>query len=222
MKFTAEFASGLAVAAHHTQTEKDGAPYRHHLGRVALMVPPPYRQLAWLHDLLEDTDWTADDLLELGAPAPLVADVGRLTRPKLSAHRNPYPDFIEAIIDSGSVPALIVKHADVTDHLRDGYQDVITPSLAGRYHAALDRLRAALAHRQVEVAADVLVRLAVDGGRWPERVVNEPGVARAIRSVIADPEYRREVASDAVRVPGSLDHLTEAEAVLAANDREHL
>lgn len=62
-------AEALARKAHEGQTDKSGAPYIHHVERVALRVqqagaPAQALTVAWLHDIVEDTDTTIDDLAE--------------------------------------------------------------------------------------------------------------------------------------------------------------
>ncbi len=55
-----ERAIAIAVAAHQGQRDKAGEPYIYHLFRVMLAVHgSSFRQVAVLHDLLEDTTWTA-------------------------------------------------------------------------------------------------------------------------------------------------------------------
>lgn len=217
LPFNADTAAGLAVAAHRGQTEKDGAPYWHHLARVAAAVPPAYRALAWLHDLFEDTPWTCAELLDLGPlPVGLCSDLAILTKPRGAL----YPDFIVGIVESGSVPALVVKRVDVADHLRPGHEAVLTAEKIAVYRDALAVLDLALEERRVEVAADLLARIAVLAGRWNTATVDESGVARAARAVIGDLVYRDELFSDVSRAGLAGAAAYEAMAVLHSADRE--
>jgi (p)ppGpp synthase/HD superfamily hydrolase len=73
-------AQAIATAAHRGQVDKAGAPYIGHPTRVAAHAVAAGGDervvaAAWLHDVLEDTDLTADELLAAGIPADVVAAV---------------------------------------------------------------------------------------------------------------------------------------------------
>jgi hypothetical protein len=77
-------AERLALAAHAGQVDKAGRPYIGHPARVAARVAVRYPDCpdlvaaAWLHDIVEDTDVTLDDL-RAQFPADVVAIVEALT-----------------------------------------------------------------------------------------------------------------------------------------------
>lgn len=74
-------AEAIARRAHAVQVDKAGAPYIEHPAWVAArMEGGDAKAAAWLHDVLEDTDVTADDLAEAGIPANVVDAVLALTR----------------------------------------------------------------------------------------------------------------------------------------------
>lgn len=63
-RVTAASAREFAIRAHGVQ--RYGAhPYRVHLDAVAELVPLEYRAVAYLHDVLEDTDAEVDDIERL-------------------------------------------------------------------------------------------------------------------------------------------------------------
>lgn len=79
-----EAASNLASDAHRGALDKAGRPYIGHPERVARAV----RRMggddnavaaAWLHDVVEDTGITLDDLRARGFPEDVVLDVDALT-----------------------------------------------------------------------------------------------------------------------------------------------
>jgi len=80
----------LAAQAHAGQTDKTGVPYVEHVRAVAAGVAPfgtGLQMAALLHDVLEDTELTADDLLRAGVPSAVVATVRRVTRAPGVAYR---------------------------------------------------------------------------------------------------------------------------------------
>jgi hypothetical protein len=54
----------IAVRAHGDQKDRDGSPHIAHVARVAEGVPEAgeYQRVAWLHDVLEDSDITSEQL----------------------------------------------------------------------------------------------------------------------------------------------------------------
>ncbi len=77
-------AKGIAFAAHRGQLDQIGAEYIDHPGRVAErfdpLTEPVLVAAAWLHDVLEDTAVTAQNLLEAGVQPEVVEIVQLLTR----------------------------------------------------------------------------------------------------------------------------------------------
>lgn len=76
-------AMGIAYAAHEGQVDKSGVPYIEHPKAVADLLPfsdTEGRVVAILHDVLEDTFVTAQDLLDTGIPEALVRSVEAITR----------------------------------------------------------------------------------------------------------------------------------------------
>jgi (p)ppGpp synthase/HD superfamily hydrolase len=74
-------AQQIATAAHKGQTRWDGSPYIEHPAQVASNFPnePLMCATAWLHDVLEDTDITYQDLLAHGIPDEVVNAVISVT-----------------------------------------------------------------------------------------------------------------------------------------------
>ncbi|UOE42876.1 hypothetical protein [Agromyces larvae] len=82
-------AKGIAFVAHRGQVDRVGAAYIDHPARLAerfdAASEPIGAAAAWLHDVLERTDLTAQDLLEAGVVPAVVEVVQVLTRgPELS------------------------------------------------------------------------------------------------------------------------------------------
>lgn len=78
---TLERAIELAARAHAGQRDKGGHPYILHPLRVMQAVQGEYeRMAAVLHDIVEDTPTTFDDLLAEGFPVEVVDAVRALTK----------------------------------------------------------------------------------------------------------------------------------------------
>lgn len=121
VKWTAAHARDLAKAAHAGATDKAGRPYFGHVERVADYVRDTAahltareqdyaRQVAFLHDVVEDTDTTFADLTRAGAPVAVVVAVEAIT------HRRgePYADYIRRV--RANKIARAVKLADLRDN----------------------------------------------------------------------------------------------------------
>ncbi|MEH3052542.1 MAG: HD domain-containing protein [Patulibacter minatonensis] len=73
-------AERIARAGHEGQVDKTGRPYIEHVERVAAAVAPGLRSIAWLHDVVEDTPMTAEDLAAEGFGPDVVDAVVAITR----------------------------------------------------------------------------------------------------------------------------------------------
>ena len=107
-------AKGIAFIAHRGKHDRSGAPYIDHPGRIAERFDPITQTVeaaaAWLHDVLEDTAITAQELFEAGVMPQIVEVVQLLTRtPDIT------PDEYYARIRRDPV-ARRVKLADIDDN----------------------------------------------------------------------------------------------------------
>lgn len=140
--------------AHAGQTDKLGRDYvRDHLEPVAAELAghgEAAEMAGLLHDVLEDTAVTADELRGLGVPEQVVRAVEAVTR-------RPGEEYSDAIARAAADPlGRLVKIADNTVNLRSN------AALAEVDPAAARRLRA-----KYEAARDQLLRAAP--GQVPER-----------------------------------------------------
>lgn len=105
-------ARAVATIAHSGQVDKIGNAYIGHPSRVAERLNQSYgdQAVAWLHDVLEDTDVTPEMLKDVGIPASVIADVELLTR---DPHEQP-SDYYDRIRQSSR--ARRVKLADIADN----------------------------------------------------------------------------------------------------------
>jgi (p)ppGpp synthase/HD superfamily hydrolase len=102
----------LAVQAHRGQTDKNGLPYiLHPLRMMTRMRTEDEMIVAVLHDVVEDTEHTLDDLRQAGYAAHIVEAIDCLTRREDES----YEDFTQR---ARSNPlALRVKLADLEDNM---------------------------------------------------------------------------------------------------------
>ena len=75
----------IAIKAHEGQYRRFGAdkgkPYIVHPERVASKFDDPYlASVGWLHDVVEDTSITLEDLTELGVPPEVIIGVKGMTK----------------------------------------------------------------------------------------------------------------------------------------------
>lgn len=128
-------AERIARHAHAGQTDRAGHDYIDHPRRVAISVQhlgPVAVAAAWLHDVVEDTPWTLE---ELGSEIPpeVVQLVSVLTR--RPGHDG---DAYYARIRTHPI-ALAIKLADIADNTDPARLSELDPTVA-------ERLRAKYAH----------------------------------------------------------------------------
>lgn len=122
----------LAKAAHCRQVDKAGEPYYNHIARVAERVKcEEDKTVAMLHDIVEDSPITLEDLRDMGFGPTIVHAVDILTR----RDNEMYFQYIDRIIQSGNIIARNVKLADLTDNQRNAY--LLDHSLIERYKKAI-------------------------------------------------------------------------------------
>jgi len=112
MKEILEKAIQIAVNAHFGQKDKAGSPYILHPLRVMQSVESlDAKVVAILHDVVEDTDVTFDDLINKGIPKHLVITLRLLTH----TDKLTYEDYIARIAENPL--AVKVKLADLKDNM---------------------------------------------------------------------------------------------------------
>ncbi|HEY6738733.1 MAG TPA: winged helix-turn-helix transcriptional regulator [Actinopolymorphaceae bacterium] len=148
--FTLEAADRLAERLHAHQVDKAGRPYIEHPRAVARLTrhfggSEEQQIAALLHDTVEDTDCTLDDLRDAGVPDAVVVLVDALTRRPGESD----DDYLARVIATPG--AALVKRADVAHNAapeRLGRRDPpVRERLRRKYARTIERLDAgALAH----------------------------------------------------------------------------
>lgn len=103
-----ETALEIALKAHKGQVDKNGVAYiTHPLAVAAQLDSLELKTIALLHDTIEDTDVTAEYLLERGIPKELVEVVQLLTKPE----DEEYESYLKRVRENPTAKA--VKLADL-------------------------------------------------------------------------------------------------------------
>lgn len=123
----------IATESHRGQKDLDGNPMILHPLTVGLMGKTPDEQCTgFLHDVVEDTDYTFDDLLAMGVPAHIVDSLRLLTH----EDGTDYLDYVSRIVQSGNQIAIAVKLNDLHHNLERGRKHGYT-RLIEKHEAAL-------------------------------------------------------------------------------------
>jgi (p)ppGpp synthase/HD superfamily hydrolase len=143
-------AERIARYAHrkHKETSTQDE-YIHHIERVVQLIEKPHliaihrvvlfgtaqvsaKIVAWLHDVIEDSKLTEKDLLAFGISASHVLSVLWLSR----EGSVPYDSYIDHLDKSNDDIAIVVKIADLIDHLRPN----CPPGSREKYEHAYEKL----------------------------------------------------------------------------------
>lgn len=137
-KHSIDIALQIATKAHEGQKDRDGYPVILHPIAVGMMGDTDEEKITgFLHDVVEDSDYTFDDLLDAGIPNGIVNALKVLTHEK----GTPYYDYVQAIIDSGNPIALKVKYNDLRHNYARGKA---YPDLQKKHGKALEMVKAAI------------------------------------------------------------------------------
>ncbi|BAV04928.1 HD domain-containing protein [Filimonas lacunae] len=110
---TLERAIEIAVSAHHGQKDKFGAPYIGHVLRVMNMgITEEEKICGVLHDVVEDTPWTFEQLAAEGLSPEIIEGLKGVT--KLSENED-YDHFIQRTLQNPL--SCTVKMHDLTDNM---------------------------------------------------------------------------------------------------------
>lgn len=143
----------IALDAHSGQVDKGGQRYDRHPERVAEAVAhlgPEYEAAAWLHDVVEDSDWTLADVADFSVqcgqilPPEVLRAVAALTK-------EPGEPYLDAVRRAAADPiARAVKLADNADNSDRERLAALDPATAGRLRNKYGRARAVLLDEKTE------------------------------------------------------------------------
>lgn len=128
----------IATKAHDSQRDKAGESYILHPIRLMLQFQDEaLRQVALLHDVVEDSDITLDDLRKEGFSDEVIQGVESMTKRDGEA----YEDYVERLLPNDLARA--VKRADLNDNLGRAKQNhLVSQDKMKQYDWALKRLDA--------------------------------------------------------------------------------
>lgn len=125
----------LCYTAHAGQLDKSGIPYVFHPIHLAEQMEDEYSTVvALLHDVVEDTAYTFQDLYQMGYPEPVIKAIRLMTHPE----GLPYLDYVAAI--KSDPIARKVKLADLrhnSDLTRLDHVDAKALARAEKYKQAI-------------------------------------------------------------------------------------
>jgi len=116
----------IAMEAHEGQRDRDeNAVILHPLLVGSMGVTDAEKCVGFLHDVVEDTDWTFDDLRNEKIPEEIIEAL------QLCTHdvSKDYFEYVQQIIDSGNMTAIHVKQNDLRHNIARGkafgYTDLV-------------------------------------------------------------------------------------------------
>lgn len=179
----------IASQAHADVPDKDGHPYILHPLTVGLMgKTDEEKACGFLHDVVEDSDWTFEDIQKEGIPDGVVNALRLLTRDKSMT----YDDYLQAIIDSGNPIAIMVKYYDLQHNYSRGKAH---PGLQKKHSAGLAKVSGAIEEiSKVEVyvpASGCETAIFACGCFWgtQHQFSRMPGVTRVLAGYTGDDSH---------------------------------
>lgn len=138
------------MSVHAGQVTKAGEPYWTHPVAVMALLPRDAtndeRLAALLHDVIEDTPFDEQDLIDRGYSERVVSIVKALSRPE-GENRSTYMDWIRRLAESRDQEVIRVKLADNmhnSDHARIAALPEAERGIVKRYKRSMRILRDAL------------------------------------------------------------------------------
>lgn len=121
--------------------DKSGEPYINHLLTVSNNLDTPSEKIVGLlHDLVEDTDTTFEELKEVRFNDTIIEALKLVTKKEGES----YPDFIDRIINSNNIIALKVKIKDMENNMDpnrlDKLPDDLKEKLQNKYEPEYKKL----------------------------------------------------------------------------------
>lgn len=133
---TVEKCIRIAMDAHEGQRDRDGnAVILHPLIVGGMGKTDAEKCVGFLHDVIEDTDVTIEDLRDEDIPEEIISAL------QLCTHDDSltYDEYVQRIIDSGNMTAINVKLNDLHHNIARG-KAYNYPDLVAKHEAALKKI----------------------------------------------------------------------------------
>ena len=139
--FTIEDALSLAIEAHNGQVDLDGMPVILHPLAVGLKGTSFDEIVAgFLHDVVEDSDLSIEELISKGVPKRICDVLKALTHKE----GNTYQDYLNGIVRSGNKTAMRVKINDLEHNIsRNDRKTENKERIYQKHKSALKKLKEA-------------------------------------------------------------------------------
>lgn len=122
----------IAVEAHKNQTDRYQAPYLMHVMRVMMRGKTEEEKICGiLHDVVEDTEWTFEDLKKEGFTDAMIEALRCLTK----GENEPYDDYISRV--KTNKLAIAVKLNDLEDNMDVRRMPQMEPNDVDRFNKYL-------------------------------------------------------------------------------------
>lgn len=112
-------AVNIVCEAFEVETDKSDKPMVAHSLRVFVRMqryPEAFLIVALLHDVVEDTDWTLDDLKKEGFSETVIEAVDAITRREYTMGKEDYPQYLERV-KANLIARTIKLAADLPDNM---------------------------------------------------------------------------------------------------------
>lgn len=134
----------IAMDAHEGQRDRDGnAVILHPLIVGSMGKTDAEKCVGFLHDVVEDTDVTFDDLRDEDIPEEIIEALQLCTHDDALT----YEEYVQRIIDSGNTTAINVKLNDLNHNIARG-KAYNYPNLVEKHEKALKMIEKSLEERK--------------------------------------------------------------------------
>lgn len=119
-----QLAEEIATRAHEGQLDKAGVPYIYHPKTVSSYCDSIYGKIVgWLHDVVEDTDVTLEDLRGRGFDEFLLEALDCVTKPKKGYNEKVYYERIKGNALATEVKLADLKHNSDMSRIPEGISE---------------------------------------------------------------------------------------------------
>lgn len=148
-----EVAKMVATRAHRGQTDMAGEPYIEHCQRVVRNLREAgydsieVQAVAWLHDVVEDTAWSLNDLRVLGFSTQIVDGVDAMSQRTVDGVREDLENYWERV-KANDIARVVKLYGDIPDNDDPNRKAYLSESLQNKLTSKYERARRFLSWEQ--------------------------------------------------------------------------